>query len=122
MSAKTGIEWTDATWNPIRGCSRVWKAATDAGLEYCKHVPAAPQTTEDVVAIWSGKLRDGARRMLAVLVEAGGEPLSKDDLGERAQLQQSGTFSTYLSDLKTARLAVVNRDGTVAANRETLFL
>lgn len=23
MSGKTGIEWTDSTWNPIRGCSRV---------------------------------------------------------------------------------------------------
>jgi len=23
MSDKTGISWTDATWNPIRGCSRV---------------------------------------------------------------------------------------------------
>jgi protein gp37 len=23
MSTTTGIEWTDATWNPIRGCSRV---------------------------------------------------------------------------------------------------
>jgi protein gp37 len=23
VSAKTGISWTDATWNPIRGCSRV---------------------------------------------------------------------------------------------------
>jgi len=23
MSASTSIEWTDATWNPIRGCSRV---------------------------------------------------------------------------------------------------
>jgi protein gp37 len=23
MSTKTGIEWTDSTWNPIRGCSRV---------------------------------------------------------------------------------------------------
>lgn len=23
MSDKTGIEWTDATWNPVRGCSRV---------------------------------------------------------------------------------------------------
>lgn len=23
MGYKTGIEWTDATWNPVRGCSRV---------------------------------------------------------------------------------------------------
>ncbi len=23
MSARTGIEWTDATWNPVRGCSPV---------------------------------------------------------------------------------------------------
>lgn len=29
MSAKTGIEWTDATWNPLRGCSRV--------SEGCRH-------------------------------------------------------------------------------------
>jgi protein gp37 len=23
MSNSTGISWTDATWNPVRGCSRV---------------------------------------------------------------------------------------------------
>ena len=23
MSVTTGIQWTDATWNPVRGCSRV---------------------------------------------------------------------------------------------------
>jgi len=29
VGAKTGIEWTDATWNPLRGCSRV--------SEGCRH-------------------------------------------------------------------------------------
>ncbi len=29
MSGKTGIEWTDRTWNPVRGCSRV--------SEGCRH-------------------------------------------------------------------------------------
>jgi hypothetical protein len=96
--------------------------ATDIGLEYCKDVPTAPQSTEEVLNIWNPKLRDGARRMLAVLVEAGGEPISKETLGERSQLMKSGTFSTYLSDLKNARLVILNPDGTVAANRETLFL
>lgn len=30
MADKTKIEWTDATWNPIRGCSRV-----SEGCRYC---------------------------------------------------------------------------------------
>ena len=31
MGDKTGIAWTDATWNPVTGCSKV-----SAG---CKQVP-----------------------------------------------------------------------------------
>lgn len=41
MSDDTGIEWTDATWNPIRGCSRV--------SEGCRHCYA-----ESVAARFSG--------------------------------------------------------------------
>lgn len=41
MSDKTAIEWTDATWNPIRGCSRV--------SEGCRHCYA-----EGVAARFSG--------------------------------------------------------------------
>ena len=96
--------------------------ATDQGLSYCQHIPAAPQSTEEVLEVWKPKLRDGARRMLDALVQRGGEAITKEELGEMAGLQKSGTFSAYLSDLKTARLAVVNRDGTVSANRESLFL
>jgi hypothetical protein len=95
--------------------------ATQSGLDYCQHVPAAPQTTQEVLDIWNPKLRDGARRMLAILVEAG-EPLTKEDLGERAGLKKSGTYSSYISDLRTARLIVTHREGTVSADKETLFL
>lgn len=30
MSAKTGIEWTDATWNPVTGCTKV-----SPGCDHC---------------------------------------------------------------------------------------
>ena len=30
MADKTGIEWTDATWNPVTGCAKV-----SAGCKHC---------------------------------------------------------------------------------------
>lgn len=42
MADRTGIEWTDATWNPVRGCSRV--------SEGCRHCYA-----ETVAARFSGE-------------------------------------------------------------------
>lgn len=95
--------------------------ASPAGLDYFGEVPAAPQSTDEVLEIWRPKLRDGARRMLDALVTAGGRPMGREELAEAAGLTNSGTFSAYLSDLRTARLAVVGRDG-VAADRESLFL
>lgn len=33
MGDKTGIEWTDATWNPIRGCSRISQGCVNCYAE-----------------------------------------------------------------------------------------
>lgn len=96
--------------------------ATDQGLQYFGgNVPDAPRTTEDVMSVWEGKLRDGARRILRVLVDAGGEPVSMEDLTAKSGLAKSGTFTTYLSDLRTARLIETGK-GMAKANKETLFL
>jgi len=35
MGTKTGISWTDATWNPIRGCSRVSEGCRNC---YAEHI------------------------------------------------------------------------------------
>jgi hypothetical protein len=96
--------------------------ATQTGIDYFGgNIPDAPQSTEDVLAIWNSKLRDGARRMLDRLVAHGGEMVPREQLFEESNLEKSGTASAYLSDLKRAQLALTSREG-VAANRETLFL
>jgi len=96
--------------------------ATQTGIDYFGgHIPDAPQSTEDVLAIWGPKLREGARRMLDRLIAHGGELVTREQLFEESKLEKSGTASAYLSDLKRAQLALVSRDG-IAANRETLFL
>ena len=30
MSSQSSIEWTDATWNPVRGCTKI-----SPGCKYC---------------------------------------------------------------------------------------
>lgn len=61
MGDKTGIGWTDATWNPIRGCSRV-----SAGCVNCY----AEQQAARIVRMGKGKptAYDGLVRLV------GGEP------------------------------------------------
>lgn len=37
MGDKTGIQWTDATWNPLRGCTRVSKGCENCYAETVAH-------------------------------------------------------------------------------------
>ena len=96
--------------------------ATKSGIDYFGgNVPSAPSSMEEVLAVWEPKLRDGARRILRVLVNKRGHAVPLDEVAESSGMTKSGTFTTYLSDLRTARLIVTER-GTAAANKETLFL
>lgn len=45
MADKTGIEWTDATWNPVTGCSKV-----SAGCKHCYAEREWPRMTKLVPA------------------------------------------------------------------------
>jgi hypothetical protein len=94
---------------------------TDSGLDYVGHIPAAPQTTEELLDMWRGALKAGARTMLDELVAAYPEEMTKDELAERVEMTASGgTFSTYLSTLRRNGLIDV-QGGTVRAS-DTLFL
>lgn len=64
MSDNTPIEWTDATWNPITGCSVVSKGCTNcyamrlAGTRL-QHHPSRAGLTRDTKAgpVWTGEVR-----------------------------------------------------------------
>ena len=43
MGLKTGIEWTDATWNPVTGCTRV-----TSGCDHCYAETLARRRLHDV--------------------------------------------------------------------------
>lgn len=66
------------------------------------------------------KLTAGARRMLDLLVEAHPEGLNRVELSERSGVSTAGgSFSTYLSKLRTAGL-LREEGGTIFA-AEVLF-
>lgn len=64
MGDKTSIEWTDATWNPITGCSVVSPGCTNcyamklAGTRLRNH-PSRAGLTQDTKtgAVWNGQVR-----------------------------------------------------------------
>jgi len=57
---KTGIEWTDASWNPIRGCSRVSEGCRNCYAETVANRFKGPgQPYEGLIAKggqWNGNI------------------------------------------------------------------
>lgn len=60
MGDKTGIQWTDATWNPIRGCSRVSEGCRNCYAETVANRFKGPgQPYEGLIARggqWNGQI------------------------------------------------------------------
>ncbi|SFM72337.1 phage Gp37/Gp68 family protein [Marinobacter pelagius] len=60
MGLKTGIEWTESTWNPIRGCSRVSEGCRNCYAEtVAKRFSSPGQPYEGLIAKggqWNGQV------------------------------------------------------------------
>lgn len=81
-----------------------WRASDAAVKEY-GHVACA-RDRGDVISEWKSKLGSGPSRMIDALKDG---PLSRDDLAEACDLTaNAGTFSTYLSRLRSNGLVAVN--------------
>jgi len=67
MSTDSGIEWTDATWNPVTGCTRV-----SAGCDHCYAVPMTRRLEGAARgAVGNGALRSHAQKYVGLTVKNG---------------------------------------------------
>ena len=73
MGDRTGIAWTDATWNPIVGCSLVSPGCTHCyamgqAARIVRMTPASHYAgtvhTEKGCAVWTGEVRDAPEHIL----------------------------------------------------------
>lgn len=93
-------------------------AITDAGIANAGDIPPLP-TGESLRDFWRQKCGGGGqRRIFDVLLENYPATLTKDQIGELTELSTAGgTFSTYLSKLRTMELIEdVGRDEIKAAD------
>lgn len=91
---------------------------TDLGWQAIGQEPGnlAPQSTEEVLELYSGVLRAGARRMIDELIAVYPQGYTREGLADASGVASSGgTFSTYLSDLRKAGL-IEEDSGTIRAS------
>lgn len=92
--------------------------ASEAGLAAAGEAPASPQSPEEVVAMWRKAVGRRPGEMLDVLVKHYPHWISREELN--AELDppltvSAGTFSTYLSRLRSNGLIEVRADGLRAS-------
>lgn len=91
--------------------------ATEEGLNNSTQTQEIP-TGEELINMWASKFRAGAARILKTICEKYPEEMSKEDLGyEVGMASTSGTFTTYLSELRRNGLIKVN-GGMIQASSE----
>ena len=71
-----------------------------------------PESPHEIREMWKANLGSGPARMLDALAEAGDRGLSPQELAQAVSIERSGgTFSTYLSRLRSNGLIENGGDG-----------
>jgi uncharacterized protein len=91
---------------------------TDGGLEALGgNIPPGPQTPEELVQMWRGKLMAGERKMLDALIAHYPESITREALGAEAGFTYTGgTFLNYLGTLRRNQLVSTEGDSLKAAD------
>ena len=89
---------------------------TDAGFEYLGGRPA-PMTADELQEHYLSILRSGAARMLQAIMDAYPSGLTKDEISQATGITAtSGTFSTYLGELRRNGLVEQTGSGYTATD------
>lgn len=126
IGALTGFRITGGTFNTYWGAIRRYELvsdrnggrefqATEKGLAFAGVDPGNPLTTAEILNLWRGSLKAGARSMLGVIIAAYPDGLTRDQIADQVGMAMSGgTFNTYLGTL-TRNDLVVRIDGIYRA-------
>lgn len=95
---------------------------TLTGIKYMGDiVGAAPQSQNDILDMWRSNLTGGVRRIFEVVVSRYPEAIHKEELGEATDMSwKSGTFGTYLSQLR--RNGLIESNGNAITASKNLFI
>lgn len=95
---------------------------TKEGLARAEDIEELPTDPKEMLAFWKRKVGEnsGAGRMLEVLAEIYPNSISKEELLSRSNLLPSGSSDTYLSKLRSNKLAVI--EGKMVRASRALFL
>lgn len=90
-------------------------------VEFTSFMGTSVPTPQELVEMWGRKMKDGAKRMLELLVEAHPNTMTRDQLAEGTGVSKiAGTVSNYLSMLRRAGL--LNETGEGIAANDSLFI
>jgi uncharacterized protein len=124
MSSRSGSYGTYLALLKSRGFIQVESnqvSITDTGLQFAGAHPQAPQTQEQIIAMWRESLPGGAQRMFDILVSIYPASKTKQDLALEAEMSPtSGSFGTYLSMLK--RNGLIEVTGANVKASDNLFI
>jgi len=95
--------------------------ASQAAFDLMGNSPPAPMTSDEIIRMWQGNLQGGARRMFDYLISIHPDSTDKESLATSCGLSAgSGTFGTYMSQLRSNNLVRDHR-GMITASEE-LFI
>ncbi len=94
---------------------------TQEGLAAAGPVEPLPTEPQVLIETWASKFREGAAKMLRAICSHYPGSISRNSLGEEIQMApEGGTFGTYLSELRSNGLVIV--EGEMVRAHPSLFL